>query len=85
MILQVYGPTISYTAVMLCCFFLCVQAIGKISVDALQLQVDYLTIVGHKYYGPRIGALYVRDLEVGKVPLRPLLYGGGQERGFRPG
>lgn len=31
------------------------QAIGKIAVDCRELDVDYLTIVGHKFYGPRIG------------------------------
>ena len=31
------------------------QAIGKIKVDCDELGVDYLTIVGHKFYGPRIG------------------------------
>ena len=53
--------------------------------DAVDLDVDYLTIVGHKFYGPRIGALYVRGLEQRLVPLYPMLYGGGQERGFRSG
>lgn len=47
--------------------------------------MDYLTIVGHKFYGPRIGALYVKDLTTGGTPYHPLLYGGGQERGYRPG
>ena len=31
------------------------QAIGKIKVDVNDLEVDYLTVVGHKFYGPRIG------------------------------
>ena len=53
--------------------------------DAIDLYVDYLTIVGHKFYGPRIGALYVRGLEQRWAPLYPMLYGGGQERGFRSG
>ncbi|XP_077439990.1 selenocysteine lyase [Vanacampus margaritifer] len=60
------------------------QALGKIPVDVKDLGVDYLTIVGHKFYGPRIGALFVNDLE-GKTPLIPMLFGGGQERNFRPG
>jgi len=34
------------------------QAIGKIRVDVNELGVDYLTIVGHKFYGPRIGTEY---------------------------
>ncbi|XP_068939515.1 selenocysteine lyase isoform X2 [Petaurus breviceps papuanus] len=60
------------------------QALGKRRVDVQELGVDYLTIVGHKFYGPRIGALYVRGLDVG-TPLRPMLFGGGQEWNFRPG
>ncbi|KAM5268637.1 selenocysteine lyase isoform 3-T3 [Hipposideros larvatus] len=60
------------------------QALGKQRVDVRDLGVDFLTIVGHKFYGPRIGALYVRGL--GKhTPLHPMLFGGGQERSFRPG
>ena len=57
------------------------QAIGKIPVDVQSLSVDFLTIVGHKFYAPRIGALYINS----NVPLRPLFYGGGQERALRPG
>ncbi|KAG9494375.1 hypothetical protein GDO78_001955 [Eleutherodactylus coqui] len=60
------------------------QALGKISVDVQQLGVHYLTIVGHKFYGPRIGALYVHGIGH-KTPLLPMLYGGGQERHYRPG
>ncbi|XP_071147195.1 selenocysteine lyase-like isoform X5 [Mytilus edulis] len=61
------------------------QAIGKIEVDVEDLGVDYLTVVGHKFYGPRIGAIYVRSLGDKDVPLYPMLYGGGQERNYRPG
>ncbi|EDO30645.1 predicted protein [Nematostella vectensis] len=62
------------------------QALGKIPVDVLDLDVDYLTIVGHKFYGPRIGALYVRSLgEPSGRPLYPMFFGGGQERNYRPG
>ncbi|XP_072014124.1 selenocysteine lyase-like [Amphiura filiformis] len=60
------------------------QTIGKIPINAQDLDVDYLTIVGHKFYAPRIGALYVRG--PGKTtPVYPMFYGGGQERNFRPG
>uniref|UniRef100_A0A8C2CUC5 Selenocysteine lyase n=1 Tax=Cyprinus carpio TaxID=7962 RepID=A0A8C2CUC5_CYPCA len=60
------------------------QAIGKIRVDAHELGVDYITIVGHKFYGPRIGALFVNDPGT-TTPVYPLFFGGGQERNFRPG
>ncbi len=58
------------------------QAVGKIPVDVAALDVDLLTIVGHKLYGPcGIGALFVR--EPGLV--RGWALGGGQEHGVRPG
>ncbi len=58
------------------------QAAGKIPIDVHDLGVDLLTVVGHKMYAPKgIGALYVRA----GVPLEPLVYGGGQERGLRAG
>ncbi|MDR3123820.1 MAG: cysteine desulfurase, partial [Treponema sp.] len=59
-----------------------VQAVGKIPVDVDDLKVDYLTMSGHKIYGPKgIGALYVRH----GAPLFPLIHGGHQEDGFRAG
>jgi len=46
-----------------------------------KIKCDYLVLAGHKFYGPRIGALYVRDPSL----LQPMLFGGGQERSLRPG
>lgn len=60
------------------------QALGKVRVNAPELGVDYLTIVGHKFYAPRIGALYVNSPGI-KTPVYPMLFGGGQERNLRPG
>ncbi len=58
------------------------QSIGKVEVNVDKLGVDMLTIVSHKFYGPKgIGALYIRK----GVKVNPILYGGGQERGIRPG
>lgn len=57
------------------------QCIGKVNVDVQDIGVDYLTIVGHKFYAPRIGALWVRS----NCPYYPMLYGGGQESGKRSG
>ncbi|KAI8928480.1 pyridoxal phosphate-dependent transferase [Entophlyctis helioformis] len=61
------------------------QALGKIPVNVELLGVDYATIAGHKFYGPRIGAVYARGLAANHTPLFPMLFGGGQERGIRPG
>jgi len=59
-----------------------VQSAGKIPIDINALQVDLLSLSGHKLYAPKgIGALYVR----GGTRLRQLLYGGHHQRGFRPG
>lgn len=59
-----------------------VQAVGKLEVDWGSAPFDLLTLTGHKIYGPKgTGALIARDSH----GLRPLLYGGGQERGLRPG
>jgi cysteine desulfurase len=62
------------------------QTFGK-EVEALrQLRCDFLSISGHKVFGPKgIGALYARRPRNRRRPLTPLLYGGGQEMGWRPG
>jgi cysteine desulfurase len=60
------------------------QAVGKIPVDVEDLQVDLMSISGHKLYGPKgVGALYVRRRP--RVRIEPLMSGGGQERGMRSG
>ena len=59
-----------------------VQAIGRMPVDFRRLSVTSLSIAGHKLGGPHgIGALVVR----GDVPIRPILFGGGQQGRLRPG
>ncbi len=59
-----------------------VQAVGKIPVDVRELGVDFLTLSGHKIYGPKgIGALYVKK----GTPFCPLIHGGHQEQGRRAG
>lgn len=58
------------------------QAVGKIPVDVNDLGVDFLTVAGHKLYGPKgVGALFVRR---GRT-LTPLIHGAGQEAGRRAG
>lgn len=59
-----------------------VQAFGKIPIDAQKQQFDFLTISGHKFGAPKgIGALFIRR----GVHIEPLMHGGTQDRGRRPG
>jgi cysteine desulfurase len=59
-----------------------VQALGKVAIDVQSLPVDYLSISGHKVGAPKgIGALFIRR----GAPVAPLLHGGSQDRGRRPG
>lgn len=59
-----------------------VQAAGKIPIDVNKIQCDLLSISGHKFHAPKgIGALYVRR----GTRIRPILHGGHQEKGRRPG
>ncbi|HYS68934.1 MAG TPA: cysteine desulfurase family protein [Gemmatimonadaceae bacterium] len=59
-----------------------VQAFGKVPIDAQKQQFDFLSISGHKFGAPKgIGALFIRR----GVHLEPLMHGGTQDRGRRPG
>lgn len=58
------------------------QAVGKTDVDVDELGIDFLTLAGHKLYGPKgIGALYIRNDQ----NITPLIHGAGQESGKRAG
>jgi cysteine desulfurase len=60
------------------------QAAGKIPLDVEAMNIDLMSISGHKIYGPKgIGALYVRRKP--RVRLQAIINGGGQERGMRSG
>ncbi len=60
------------------------QAFGKIPLDVEAMNIDMMSISGHKIYGPKgIGALFVRRRP--RVRLEALIHGGGQERGMRSG
>src|SRR5258706_11944837 len=59
-----------------------VQAFGKVKIDAQRQQFDFLTISGHKFGAPKgIGALFIRR----GTHIEPLMHGGTQDRGRRPG
>jgi len=62
------------------------QSFGK-DTDVLgNPRVDLISISAHKLYGPKgVGALITRRRGFAKPPLKPLMHGGGQERGLRPG
>lgn len=62
------------------------QTYGK-EVDALErVACDFLSMSGHKIHGPQgIGALKISKKKLDRRRMKPLLVGGGQERGFRPG
>ncbi len=58
------------------------QSVGKVKIDVEDLQVDFLTIAGHKLYAPKgIGALYIRK----GISIEPLIHGASQERNQRAG
>jgi cysteine desulfurase len=59
-----------------------VQAVGKIAIDVSAAAFDSLSLSAHKLHGPKgVGALWLKP----GVRLEPLVSGGGQERGLRPG
>jgi cysteine desulfurase len=61
-----------------------VQGAGKIRLDVRTLPIDFLSFNAHKICGPKgVGALYVR--RTSRSLLQPVTFGGGQERGLRPG
>jgi cysteine desulfurase len=60
------------------------QAVGKIPVHVDAMQIDLMSISGHKIYGPKgVGALYIRRRP--RARITALIDGGGQERGMRSG
>ena len=59
-----------------------VQIVGKRQIDLTQLNIDYLSLSAHKFYGPKgVGCLYIKDIK----SISPLIHGGGQELSMRSG
>ena len=59
-----------------------IQAYGKYRIYPKKLGIDLLSVSGHKIHAPKgIGFLYIRD----KVKIKPIIYGGGQQKGMRSG
>lgn len=59
-----------------------IQAYGKYYIYPKRMGIDLLSISGHKIHGPKgIGALYTKD----KVKIKPIVFGGGQQKGMRSG
>ena len=59
-----------------------VQGYGKFRIHPKKMNIDLLSVSGHKIHGPKgIGFLYIND----KVKIKPILFGGGQQNGMRSG
>ena len=59
-----------------------IQSYGKYRINPARMHIDMLSVSGHKLHGPKgIGFLYIAP----RVKIRPLLYGGGQQKGMRSG
>lgn len=59
-----------------------VQAVPYLKLDVKKMGLDFLSLSGHKFYGPKgVGVAYINR----KVKIKPLLIGGGQEDGYRSG
>lgn len=59
-----------------------IQAYGKYNIYPKRMGIDLLSVSGHKIHAPKgTGFLYIRD----KVKIKPLIYGGGQQKGLRSG
>ena len=61
------------------------QTFGKKNINVDEMNIDLLSISGHKIYAPKgIGALYIRK-KIPRIELNPILHGGGHEYGYRSG
>ena len=61
------------------------QTLGKKNIDVIDMNIDLLSISGHKIYAPKgVGALYIKR-DKNKIELEPIIHGGGHEYGYRSG
>lgn len=62
------------------------QTFGRLNSALAHPRIDMISVSGHKVYAPKgIGALILKRREGRRAPLKPLMFGGGQERSLRPG
>ncbi|HET9637656.1 MAG TPA: aminotransferase class V-fold PLP-dependent enzyme [Allosphingosinicella sp.] len=62
------------------------QSFGRLNAMLRHARIDLVSISGHKIFGPKgVGALITRRRDGQRLPIRPLMFGGGQEWGLRPG
>lgn len=62
------------------------QSVGKMVEEVRELQYDMMTFSAHKMYGPQgVGALVLKKKRYKLPPIKPIMYGGSQEHGIRPG
>jgi cysteine desulfurase len=62
------------------------QSFAKITKDLVNDRIDLISVSGHKVYAPKgVGALIMRKRGFSRPPLKPIFFGGGQEKGLRPG
>ncbi|TXH20430.1 MAG: cysteine desulfurase [Chitinophagaceae bacterium] len=60
----------------------CVQTVGHYPIDLSKIDIDFISGAGHKFHGPKgIGILYINS----RVNVKPIIFGGGQERSMRAG
>jgi len=60
------------------------QSAGRLPLDVASQNIDLLSLSAHKLYGPKgVGALYMNRERISRI--EPIMFGGGQERGLRPG
>ncbi len=64
----------------------CAQTFAKTNLNFSNPNIDMISFSAHKFFGPKgVGGLVARKIDGISLPLKPIMFGGGQERGLRPG